>query len=56
MSPRHSTWRSWRSLRRKLGATPRAPRCGEGRIELTRWLREQSVSETRHRYGQLNVV
>lgn len=24
-----------------------------GRIELTRWLREQSVSETRHRYGQL---
>jgi RHH-type transcriptional regulator, proline utilization regulon repressor / proline dehydrogenase / delta 1-pyrroline-5-carboxylate dehydrogenase len=24
-----------------------------GRIELTRWLREQSISETRHRYGQL---
>ncbi len=28
------------------------PACG--RIELTRWLREQSVSETRHRYGQLH--
>lgn len=24
-----------------------------GRVELTRWLREQTVSETRHRYGQL---
>ena len=24
-----------------------------GRLELTRWLREQSVSETRHRYGNL---
>jgi RHH-type transcriptional regulator, proline utilization regulon repressor / proline dehydrogenase / delta 1-pyrroline-5-carboxylate dehydrogenase len=23
----------------------------KGRIELTRWLREQSISETRHRYG-----
>jgi RHH-type proline utilization regulon transcriptional repressor/proline dehydrogenase/delta 1-pyrroline-5-carboxylate dehydrogenase len=22
-----------------------------GRVELTRWLREQAVSETRHRYG-----
>lgn len=30
-----------------------APLIGNGRIELTRWLREQSVSETRHRYGQL---
>ena len=30
-----------------------APVVGVGRIELTRWLREQSVSETRHRYGQL---
>jgi RHH-type proline utilization regulon transcriptional repressor/proline dehydrogenase/delta 1-pyrroline-5-carboxylate dehydrogenase len=27
------------------------PLCGHGRIELLRWLREQSVSETRHRYG-----
>jgi RHH-type proline utilization regulon transcriptional repressor/proline dehydrogenase/delta 1-pyrroline-5-carboxylate dehydrogenase len=27
------------------------PICGHGRIELLRWLREQSVSETRHRYG-----
>ncbi|WP_395748254.1 bifunctional proline dehydrogenase/L-glutamate gamma-semialdehyde dehydrogenase [Prosthecobacter sp.] len=30
-----------------------APLLATGRIELTRWLREQSVSETRHRYGQL---
>jgi RHH-type proline utilization regulon transcriptional repressor/proline dehydrogenase/delta 1-pyrroline-5-carboxylate dehydrogenase len=30
-----------------------APFVAEGRIELTRWLREQSVSETRHRYGQV---
>ncbi len=30
-----------------------APLSGEGRIELTRWLREQSVSETCHRYGNL---
>lgn len=30
-----------------------APFVACGRIELTRWLREQSVSETRHRYGQL---
>ena len=30
-----------------------APFVARGRIELTRWLREQSVSETRHRYGQL---
>ena len=30
-----------------------APLAAQGRIELTRWLREQSVSETRHRYGQL---
>jgi RHH-type transcriptional regulator, proline utilization regulon repressor / proline dehydrogenase / delta 1-pyrroline-5-carboxylate dehydrogenase len=30
-----------------------APFVAAGRIELTRWLREQSVSETRHRYGQL---
>jgi len=29
------------------------PLCGHGRIELVRWLREQSVSETRHRYGNL---
>jgi RHH-type proline utilization regulon transcriptional repressor/proline dehydrogenase/delta 1-pyrroline-5-carboxylate dehydrogenase len=31
-----------------------APLLAAGRIELTRWLREQSVSETRHRYGQLS--
>lgn len=30
-----------------------APLLATGRIELTRWLREQAVSETRHRYGQL---
>ena len=30
-----------------------APILSTGRIELTRWLREQSISETRHRYGQL---
>ena len=28
-----------------------APVSASGRLELTRWLREQSVSETRHRYG-----
>ena len=30
-----------------------APISTQGRIELTRWLREQSISETRHRYGNL---
>ena len=30
-----------------------APLLANGRVELTRWLREQSVSETRHRYGNL---
>jgi RHH-type proline utilization regulon transcriptional repressor/proline dehydrogenase/delta 1-pyrroline-5-carboxylate dehydrogenase len=30
-----------------------APISSHGRVELTRWLREQSVSETRHRYGNL---
>ena len=30
-----------------------APLSAHGRLELTRWLREQSVSETRHRYGNL---
>ncbi|WP_395745644.1 bifunctional proline dehydrogenase/L-glutamate gamma-semialdehyde dehydrogenase [Prosthecobacter sp.] len=30
-----------------------APVLRAGRMELTRWLREQSVSETRHRYGQM---
>ncbi len=29
------------------------PLLASGRIELTRWLREQSVSETRHRYGMI---
>lgn len=29
------------------------PLVAEGRLELTRWLREQSLSETRHRHGQL---
>jgi RHH-type proline utilization regulon transcriptional repressor/proline dehydrogenase/delta 1-pyrroline-5-carboxylate dehydrogenase len=28
-----------------------APILSDGRHELTRWLREQSISETRHRYG-----
>lgn len=30
-----------------------APLVANGRIELTRWIREQSVSQTRHRYGQI---
>ena len=30
-----------------------APLLANGRIELTRWLREQSVTQTLHRYGQL---
>lgn len=30
-----------------------APMSAAGRVELTRWLREQTVSETRHRYGNL---
>lgn len=30
-----------------------APLLASGRIELTRWLREQAVSETRHRHGHL---
>ncbi len=30
-----------------------APITANARLELTRWLREQSVSETRHRYGNL---
>ena len=30
-----------------------APLSAVGRLELTRWLREQSVSETRHRYGNI---
>ncbi|MFO0976534.1 MAG: bifunctional proline dehydrogenase/L-glutamate gamma-semialdehyde dehydrogenase [Planctomycetaceae bacterium] len=33
-----------------------APVMANGRIELARWMREQSVSETRHRYGQLPDV
>ncbi len=32
-----------------------APLSACGRIELPRWMREQSVSETRHRYGQLSA-
>lgn len=30
-----------------------APFSANGRLELTHWLREQAVSETRHRYGNL---
>ncbi len=30
-----------------------APLSAIGRVELTRWLREQAVSETRHRYGNI---
>ena len=30
-----------------------APVVASGRIELTRWTREQSVTETRHRYGNI---
>lgn len=32
-----------------------APVSDEGRVELSRWMREQSISETRHRYGQLST-
>ncbi len=32
-----------------------APVLASGRVELTRWMREQSVTQTRHRYGQLPV-
>ncbi len=32
-----------------------SPIVSVGRIELTRWLREQSVSETLHRYGQIQA-
>jgi RHH-type proline utilization regulon transcriptional repressor/proline dehydrogenase/delta 1-pyrroline-5-carboxylate dehydrogenase len=31
-----------------------APLSADGAVELPRWLREQAVSETRHRYG--NVI
>ncbi|HTI71651.1 MAG TPA: proline dehydrogenase family protein [Candidatus Limnocylindria bacterium] len=31
-----------------------APFVAEGRTELTRWVREQSISTTRHRYGLIN--
>jgi RHH-type proline utilization regulon transcriptional repressor/proline dehydrogenase/delta 1-pyrroline-5-carboxylate dehydrogenase len=30
-----------------------APLSPDGRLELTRWLREQAVSETMHRYGNV---
>jgi RHH-type proline utilization regulon transcriptional repressor/proline dehydrogenase/delta 1-pyrroline-5-carboxylate dehydrogenase len=30
-----------------------APFSAVGRLELTRWTREQSVTETRHRYGNI---
>ena len=30
-----------------------APVSGHGRIELPRWLKEQAISETTHRYGRL---
>jgi RHH-type proline utilization regulon transcriptional repressor/proline dehydrogenase/delta 1-pyrroline-5-carboxylate dehydrogenase len=30
-----------------------SPLLASGRIELYHWMREQSISETRHRYGQL---
>ncbi|MDF1811441.1 MAG: bifunctional proline dehydrogenase/L-glutamate gamma-semialdehyde dehydrogenase [Verrucomicrobiales bacterium] len=30
-----------------------APFVADGRLELARWMREQSVSETRHRYGNI---
>ncbi|MEQ1854199.1 MAG: aldehyde dehydrogenase family protein, partial [Chthoniobacteraceae bacterium] len=33
-----------------------APILADGRIELPRWLREQSISETRHRYGQVTAT
>lgn len=32
-----------------------APILANGRIELTRWLREQSISETHHRYGLIRA-
>ena len=33
-----------------------APLSANGRLELTRWLREQAVSETLHRYGNITGV
>ena len=33
-----------------------APMLADGRYELTRWLREQSLSETRHRYGLITEL
>ena len=33
-----------------------APLSANGRLELTRWLREQAVSTTRHRYGNMPAV
>ncbi len=32
-----------------------APLTANGRLELRFWLREQSVSQTRHRYGQITA-
>ena len=34
-------------------AVDRSPVSRHGRIELTRWLRQQAISETAHRYGRL---
>jgi RHH-type proline utilization regulon transcriptional repressor/proline dehydrogenase/delta 1-pyrroline-5-carboxylate dehydrogenase len=45
-----SAWRSW--LDDGLEVDP-SPVVGHGRIELLRWVREQAVTETRHRLGNL---
>lgn len=33
-----------------------APMAPSGRLELTRWTREQVITETRHRYGNLGMI
>ena len=41
----------WRAARRRWLSLLEDPVVGHGRVELARWLREQTVTETRHRYG-----
>jgi RHH-type proline utilization regulon transcriptional repressor/proline dehydrogenase/delta 1-pyrroline-5-carboxylate dehydrogenase len=46
-------------LRRRVAAAgvplDDAPVLPDGRVELLRWVREQSVSVTNHRYGNLDA-
>ena len=41
----------WRAARQHWLSLLEDPVVGHGRVELARWLREQTVTETRHRYG-----